>query len=355
MRLREAFKLGSPALRVALVRGLAAALRDCAAFLGARCVIDCTAALLTSAADGTPSVRAAALQAWAEVSETLRSGQYSSSDAFMNVTDGLGEKYMAAVKNASAVAALGNDSKLRELLATVLGVGAGLQGRLLAVVRLGDNTKVLVRCAGALLAPEPSVCSLRGVTASVLETRRYCWTRVHSGKLPCPAQSCLSCADQAHCTVGSTTEGEVAAVEAGYHRVAWRGPQEADCRDLAHRTVLSIGRNGETVILFIHMCVALYTIGVADQACWRRSFVDPARLYSACRSTLRMGPARRQVRAGRGCGLSSSPQLQALCSPATSRCWAWRTWQSCTVPLPAPRRRASSRAWSVRTVESRKT
>lgn len=191
VRLREAFKLGSPALRVALVRGMAAAVRDCAAFLGARCVIDCTAALLTSAADGTPSVRAAALQAWAEVSETLRSGQYSPSDAFMNVTDGLGEKYMTAVKNANAVAALGNDSKLRDLLATVLGMGAGLQGRLLAVVRLGDNTKVLVRCASALLAPEPSVCSLRGVTASVLETRRYCWTRVHSGKLPCPVVSVL--------------------------------------------------------------------------------------------------------------------------------------------------------------------
>jgi hypothetical protein len=170
-------KTCTPTQRTSLVALFAQVLGECAAFLGTVCVTSCAAALLSGVADGTVVVRHATVQAWTTLQSSLLKSHYTSPDAYLRLTDGLSQRYLNCVRGASAAASVGNDGKLKDHLQALLGLGFGLRERMQSLVRIGDNSRVIVRMVRELLAPDQGVCGLR-VTASVLETRCYCYNAV---------------------------------------------------------------------------------------------------------------------------------------------------------------------------------
>jgi hypothetical protein len=167
-------KTCTPTQRASLVALIAQVLGDCTAFLGTVCVSSCAAALLSGVADGTVVVRQATVLAWATLQSSLLKSVHTSPDAYLRLTDGLSQKYLDCVRGASAAASVGNEGKLKDHLLALLGSGFGLREHMQSLVRIGDNSRVIVRMVRELLAPDPGVCGLR-VTASVLETRCYCY------------------------------------------------------------------------------------------------------------------------------------------------------------------------------------
>jgi hypothetical protein len=167
-------KTCTPTQRAALVTLFSQVLGECAAFLGTVCVTSCATALLSGATDGTAVVRQATLQAWASLQSALQKGVHTLPDVYLRLTDGLSLRYLDYVRGASAAANVGNEGKLKDHLLALLGLGFGLRERMQSLVRIGDNSRVIVRMVRELLAPDRGVCGLR-VTASVLETRCYCY------------------------------------------------------------------------------------------------------------------------------------------------------------------------------------
>jgi hypothetical protein len=167
-------KTCTPTQRASLVALFAQVLGECAAFLGTVCITSCAAALLSGVADGNVVAREATVQAWATLQSSLQKRVHTSPDAYLRLTDGLSRKYLDCVRGASAAASVGNEGKQKDHLLALLGLGFGLRERMQSLVRIGDNSRVIVRMVRELLAPDQGVCGLR-VAASVLETRCYCY------------------------------------------------------------------------------------------------------------------------------------------------------------------------------------
>jgi hypothetical protein len=86
---------------------------------------------------------------------------------------------MESVRASAAAASVGNESKLKDHLHTLLGLGFGIQDHIPSLVRIADHSRAIVGLLRELHSPDPGACGLR-VTASVVETRRY---QYHLGEL----------------------------------------------------------------------------------------------------------------------------------------------------------------------------